>query len=140
MIGALMNVTQRTILSRGMKVCCPNCGGRTLFEPGKPLTLRRVCPSCGLKLADSEGFFLGAMSLNYAMTLVGFHVPVALMWYSGILGGRLAVALAAIGALVLPVLLYRPSRSWQLMVYYFFLPHQLPANRGRPKGSDDENV
>ena len=52
----------------------------------------------------------------------------------------LAIVLAAIGAVLVPVLLYRPSRSWFLMNYYFFLPHHLPANKVGAVAGQDENV
>jgi hypothetical protein len=41
----------------------------------------------------------------------------------------LAVVLAIlIGGFGLPMLLYRWSWSWWLMVYFFWSPHKLPAN------------
>jgi hypothetical protein len=39
-----------------------------------------------------------------------------------------AEGLAISGALVVPGLLYRSSRSWGLMNYYIFFPGELPAN------------
>ena len=135
-----MKVTSGQILTRGFTNCCPNCGGRTLFKAGTLFELNRSCPSCGLKIEKDEGFFLGAMSLNYGVTLVGWLAPVALLWYFGVLGGRLAVGLAIGGALLVPLLLYRSSRSWQLMLYYTFFPQHLPANRRELSGIEDENV
>jgi hypothetical protein len=39
-----------------------------------------------------------------------------------------------------PMLLYRPSRSWGLANYYFWFPHHLPANREAvTAGEGDEN-
>jgi hypothetical protein len=38
------------------------------------------------------------------------------------------------------MMLYRSSRSWQLMLYYFFLPQHLPANRRQLEAGEDENV
>ena len=137
---AQMKVTQTQILTRGLAVRCPNCGGRTLFPSRFSLRLNRECPQCRLKIDKDEGFFLGAMSLNYGVTLVCFLAPVALLWYWGKLGDTAAAWLAIVIALVVPVLLYRFSRSWQLMLYYFFLPQHLPANRLALSGVEDENV
>lgn len=134
-----MKVTQGQILKRGVTNCCPNCGHKTLFRPGSPFTLNDQCPSCGLKFEKDEGFFLGAMSLNYGITLVVFLVPIAIAWYKGLLGRMPAVVLAIAAAIVVPVAFYRSSRSWQLMLYYFFFPQQLPANR-RELHDEDENV
>lgn len=135
-----MNVTQQQIIQRGLANRCPNCGGKTLFRPDKPFELNRACPQCGLKLEREEGFFLGAMALNYGVTCFGFLAPVALLWYRGVLGDGVAIVLALAGAALVPVVLYRSSRSWQLMLYYFFFPQHLPANRGELSGHEDENV
>ena len=135
-----MKVTTGQIISRGLTNCCPNCGARTLFKEGSLFELNKNCPSCGLKIEKDEGFFLGAMSLNYGVTLVGWLTPVALLWYFGVLGGTLAAGLAIGGSLLVPLLIYRSSRSWQLMLYYFFFPKHLPANRRELSGREDENI
>ena len=134
-----MNVTQGQIISRGLTNCCPNCGGKTLFRTGKYFELNKDCPACGMKIVKEDGFFLGAMSLNYGVTLVCFLTPIGILWYNGVIGITTAMVFALIVSLVVPVLLYRSSRSWQLMLYYFFLPQHLPANR-RALGAEDENV
>ncbi len=134
-----MKVTQGQIITRGLTNCCPNCGGRTLFKAGAYFELNKDCPECGLKIVKDDGFFLGAMSLNYGVTLVGFLTPVGILWYKGVLGNTTAIVLALAGSFFVPVLLYRASRSWQLMLYYFFLPQHLLANR-RELGTEDENV
>ena len=92
-----------------------------------------------MKIVKDDGFFLGAMSLNYGVTLVCFLAPIGLLWYKGVLGITATTVLALTVSLVVPILLYRSSRSWQLMLYYFFLPQHLPANR-RALGAEDENV
>jgi uncharacterized protein (DUF983 family) len=135
-----MNVTQQQIIQRGLTNCCPNCGGKTLFREGKFFELNRECPQCRLKLEREEGFFLGAMALNYGVTCCVFLAPTALLWYRGVLSDNVAIGVALIGAFLIPVLLYRSSRSWQLMLYYFFLPQHLPANRRALSGHEDENV
>lgn len=135
-----MKVTQGQIIDRGLANRCPNCGGRALFKPGTFFELNNACSDCGLKLEKDEGFYLGAMSLNYGGTLVGFLAPDALLWYGGVLSGRWAVGLAIGGSILVPVLLYRSSRSWQLMLYYFFFPHHLPANRRELGATEGENA
>lgn len=135
-----MSVTQQQIIQRGLTNCCPNCGGKTLFNPAKPLELNRECPKCGLKLEREEGFFLGAMALNYGVTCVLYLAPVALLWYYGAIGDTVAIVAALAGSALVPLLLYRSSRSWQLMLYYFFLPQHLPANRRQLSGREDDNL
>lgn len=135
-----MTVTKGQILARGFNNCCPNCGNKTLFREDKFFELNKSCPSCGLKLEKDEGFFLGAMSINYGFTCVCFLAPIAILWYKGILSDTWATILGIAAAVIVPVALYRSSRSWQLMLYYTFLPQHLPANRRALASDEDENV
>ena len=135
-----MKVTRGQILARGLTHRCPNCGGRTLFKSGRFFEVNQECSQCGLKFERDEGFFLGSMSLNYGVTLVGFLTPVMLLAYFRVIGVTLAVVLAGAGSIGFPLLFYRSSRSWWLMNYYFFLPQHLPANRETARADEDENV
>ncbi len=133
-------VTRGAIFSRGLSHRCPNCGARTLFVAGSAFTLAPACADCGLKFERDEGSFLGAMSLNYGVTVCGFLVPVLVAYLAGIIGGRTAVVLAGLGAVGFPILFYRSSRSWWLMNYYLVLPHHLPANQRKIEAGEDANT
>jgi hypothetical protein len=137
-----MRVTRSQIIARGLTHCCPNCGNHTLFQAGTLFRVNKVCRVCGFQFErdNDEGFFLGSMSLNYGVTIVCFLVPVLLLYLFGAVGGRTASILAGAGAVLFPMLFYRSSRSWWLMNYYFFLPHHLPANGGKGRGGEDDNV
>lgn len=111
-----------------------------MFPPGAHFRPNRNCPRCGLPIERDEGSFLGAMALNYGVTIIIFLVPVLLLYLGGYLSGLAAALLAGVGAVVVPALLYRPSRSWWLMNYYVFLPHHLPANQRELEGSEDANT
>jgi predicted RNA-binding Zn-ribbon protein involved in translation (DUF1610 family) len=134
-------VTRLQIVTRGLTNRCPNCGERTLFRTDARFRLNPACPACGFAFerGNDEGFFLGSMSLNYGVTLVAYLGPLALLAYHGVLSLKVAAGLAGVGAVAVPVLLYRPSRSWWLMNYYFFLPHHLPANGGSGRSGQDDN-
>lgn len=136
-----MKVTRVQIVARGLSNCCPNCGARTLFTQGSFFKINQECPACGFKIERSgdEGFFLGSMSLNYGVTLVGFLVPVMLLAYYKVISVTVAIVLAGIGSIVFPALFYRSSRSWWLMNYYVFFPHHLPANGGTGRANEDDN-
>lgn len=137
-----MKVTRGQIIARGLTNRCPNCGGRTLFKPGGWFKLNAECRRCGLRIERDEGMFLGAMSLNYGVTLIGVLTPVLILAWYKVIAGPTAVILAGAGAILAPMLLYRSSRSWWLMNYYVFFPQHLPANRD-PKSDGrigDENM
>ena len=134
-----MKVSRLQIVARGITNRCPNCGGRTLFKAGTLFQINEACPACGLRIEKDEGFFLGSMSLNYGVTLVCFLAPVALLAYKGVIGTTAAIIVAGIGAVLVPALLYRSSRSWWLMNYYVVLPHHLPANGGGGRAGEDAN-
>ncbi len=125
-----LKVTRGQIVARGLTNRCPNCGAHALFREGSLFDLNKRCPVCGLVLEKDEGSFLGAMSLNYGVTIIVFLVPDLLFYLGGVFGGLTAAIIAGIGAIAIPVLFYRSSRSWWLMNYYFFLPQHLPANKG----------
>lgn len=55
-----MTVTRIDILTRGLTNRCPNCGGKTLFVPGKVFQMHESCPACGFKFegaSGQEGFY-----------------------------------------------------------------------------------
>jgi uncharacterized protein (DUF983 family) len=137
-----MNVTRAQIVTRGLTNRCPNCGAKTLFKKGSLFQINSQCPACGFRLerSNDEGFYLGAMSLNYGVTLVGFLLPVMLLAFFKVIGTTTAIVLAVVGAVVFPALFYRSSRSWWLMNYYFLFPHHLPANGGNRGGDEDDNA
>jgi len=130
--------TRPQLIARGLRNQCPNCGRAGLFAQG--FTLHKHCPRCGLELERGEGFFLGSMSINYGMTVLAVLVPVLVCWLVGAIDGWWAAGLALAGAIVFPVAFYRSSRSWWLMAFFFFLPHELPSNRRDLAAGEDENV
>jgi uncharacterized protein (DUF983 family) len=137
-----MHVTRGQIVTRGLTNRCPNCGARTLFRKGSLFQINAQCPTCSFQFErnNDEGFYLGSLSLNYGVTLVGFLLPVMLLAFFGVIETKTAVILAVVGAVMFPALFYRSSRSWWLMNYYFFFPHHLPANGGKGRGGEDDNV
>ena len=80
------------------------------------------------------------MSLNYGVTIICYLVPVLLLYLGHLISGLVASVLAGVGAIVVPILFYRSSRSWWLMNYYLFFPHHLPQNKGEIPEGDDENI
>lgn len=132
-------VTRGQIIARGLTNRCPNCGARSLFKTGRLFEMSEAC-GCGLRLERDEGSFLGAMSLNYGVTLVVYLLPVLLIYLAGMISGVVAAILAGAGAVGFPILFYRSSRSWWLMNYYLVVPHHLPANQRELADDEDANT
>jgi hypothetical protein len=88
------------------------------------------CQACGFNLAGArdEGFYLRSTSLNFGVTVTGYLFPLLLVAYFTSMPALTTEVLAITGTLAVPVLIYRPSRSWGLMNYYVFFPEALPAN------------
>ncbi len=135
-----MKVSRLRIVARGLTNRCPNCGGRTLFRAGTRFQVNAQCPLCGLKMEQGAGVFLGSMARHYGATVVGYLTPLLRLAYHGVIATTPAVVLAVGGSLVMPVVLYRSSRSWWLMNYYLVVPQQLPANREAGTEDGDDNV
>ncbi len=134
-----MPVTLRQIVSRGLSCRCPNCGGPLVFDRG--LRLRDQCPApgCGLRWQRSPGYYLGTAVWNYTLAVLVIFLAVLLVLETGWLSQTALVILAVVLALLLPVLFYKAAWSLWMMSYYFFLPHELPANATeRFPARDDE--
>lgn len=52
--------------TRGITRRCPRCASGGLFAGW--FAIREACPRCRLRLQREEGGFLGAMTINYAVT------------------------------------------------------------------------
>jgi uncharacterized protein (DUF983 family) len=106
---------------------CPNCGNRALFPSGS-LRIHPVCPVCGMTFDPGAGYWLGPWVINYTVTVACVVAPVLLLGVRDVIPLGLAIGLAVVGGLLIPLLLYRRSWSWWLMIYFFFFPDKLPAN------------
>ena len=65
------------MLGYALRLRCPRCGQARLFERG--YRMRDRCPACGLELEREAGYFVGAIYINYGLT-----VTLALLGYFGL--------------------------------------------------------
>lgn len=130
----LPKVGPSQLLARGLRKQCPNCGQSELFRSA--LRIHHRCPSCGMTLERGDGYYLGPLCINYGFVAIGFVAPVL---FAGFLidafPWKLALAIALVGAALLPLALYRTTWSFWLMIYYMCLPDELHANHS--EDSDD---
>jgi uncharacterized protein (DUF983 family) len=59
-------------LGRGIRKRCPRCGRRRIFR--RWFTLVERCPGCGLRFEREEGYWVGALIVNLAVTSAAFLV------------------------------------------------------------------
>ena len=55
------------MLGHGLRLRCPRCGIGRLY--GKPFRMNENCAHCGLKFEREQGYFIGAIYINYAATI-----------------------------------------------------------------------
>src|SRR4029450_9302180 len=61
-----------SMLSAGLRLKCPRCRVGPLFR--RPFSMNSYCFQCGLKFEREQGYFIGAIYINYAAT-VAIAVP-----------------------------------------------------------------
>jgi uncharacterized protein (DUF983 family) len=109
-----------TLLNRGLRLRCPRCGAGALFQGW--LKMHQHCASCHLQFEREQGYFIGAMYMNYAFTVAitvsGYFV---LEWLTNI---SLAQQLALWGSvsILAPLALFRHARGLWLSFDYMFNP------------------
>ncbi len=63
-----MEAGAATVLLRGLRKRCPRCGRRRIF--GSWFHLIERCPTCTLRFEREQGGFLGAMTINFLVSIV----------------------------------------------------------------------
>lgn len=108
------------IVLRGLRLACPRCGARGVFEAR--WRMRPACACCRLRFEREPGYFVGAIYLNYAATvavvLPGFFI------FEWVLAPSLAFQLLWWGAVaaLLPILFFRFSKGLWLSLGYLLDP------------------
>jgi uncharacterized protein (DUF983 family) len=131
------------ITSRALTLRCPRCGATSLFPAGPPgngpragaraprrvapwlpnwFTMTPSCALCGLVFERAQGYWVGAIYVNYTATTVIAIAGYLLLW-------RLAGASTAVQlgiwipfVILFPLWFFRYSRSVWLAVEYFVNP------------------
>jgi len=111
-----------TMLAHGLRLRCPRCGQGQLYA--KPFKMNEHCANCTLKFEREQGYFVGAIYINYAAT-VGIAVPgfFLLDTFTNITINQ-QLALWVPFTVIFPLLFFHHSRSLWLVMDHFFNPSQ----------------
>ncbi len=118
------------LLLRGLRLKCPRCGQGPLFRRG--FSMPESCAVCGLRFEREQGYFVGAIYLNSAGTVLVLIGGGLVLHFAGVsLIPQLVIA-ATLSVLV-PVAFFRYSKSLWLAMDYFLDPEGPPE---RPSWAD----
>jgi len=108
------------MLGNGLRLKCPRCGIGSLYA--QPFRMRSHCAHCGLKYEREQGYFVGAIYVNYAATVLiavpGFFIFDTLADMS--INRQLAIWIPF--AVVFPILFFHHSRSLWLAIDHWLNP------------------
>jgi uncharacterized protein (DUF983 family) len=110
----------RTLLSRALRLRCPECGGGGIFTHW--LTIKERCPHCDYEFAREGGYFLGAYALNL---IFAEFIPVGLMIVLLIWSDLSWIVLEAVLiplAVILPFLFFPFARTLWMALDLSFTP------------------
>jgi uncharacterized protein (DUF983 family) len=109
-----------TMIGNGLRLRCPRCGLGRLFR--RPFSMNSYCFHCGLKFEREQGYFVGAIYINYAVT-VAIAVPgfFLLDAFTGMTINQ-QLALWVPFAIIFPLLFFHHSRGLWLVLDHYFNP------------------
>lgn len=119
------------LLGRGLRLRCPRCGARIRFRNWVMMPER--CARCGLRFEREQGYFIGAMYVNYALT-VGIVVSGYFLlerWAHLSLTQQLLLWGSV--SILFPLLLFRHARVLWLSFDYLFNPEPDPLLAEEPE-------
>ena len=116
-----------TVLRRALALRCPACGTTALYA-GR-FAMRPGCAACGLEYEPEQGFFVGAIYVNYAVTAaigLGSVLVLDALWPMSLTTELLiAVPLMAL----VPVVFFHHARSLWLAITHLAGGVERPAPR-----------
>ena len=108
------------LLARGLCLCCPRCGAHSLFRTWFAMYER--CAVCQLRFEREQGYFLGAMYINYGVTVVLALIGSFTLEYWVGLSLTQQLVLWVGFCSFFPVVFFRHSRGLWLAFDYIFDP------------------
>ena len=109
-------------LGRAIRLRCPRCGATPLFRGW--FRMVESCALCGLRFERAQGYFVGAIYINYAAT-VAIAVPgFFLLDAFTTMTIYQQLALWVPFAVLFPLLFFHYARSLWLVMDHFFNPSE----------------
>jgi uncharacterized protein (DUF983 family) len=99
-----------TAMGRAFRRQCPRCGGAAVFDNW--LRLKEHCPTCDLRFERIDGYWLGSMVINLAVTqvlLLAALVGLLIATWPDVPWTGVLIAVVTI-AVVVPLLVHPLSR------------------------------
>ncbi len=118
--GKLAGKAMLRVLGRGLLLKCPGCGTTPLFDGF--FSMRLGCTNCSFRFEREQGYFVGAIYINYAVTIVIAMAGFFLLDYFTNLSLRWQMVLWISFAVFFPLLFFRHSRSLWLAIDCLFSP------------------
>ena len=123
-----------TKFSRGLTGACANCGGRGIFQG---LGLKDDCPTCGHHFEREQGYWLGSITINTAVTFFLFgliFLSVALATWPDVPWTGVWIGLIAFMA-IFPIVFHPLSKAiWVGLDLAFRPPGTTTSEAQRPSG------
>ena len=116
-----------SIIGRGLRLKCPRCGVGPLFRGF--FSMYPDCLSCDLTFEREQGYFVGAIYINYAATAI--IMIAGFFWLDRFINFSLAQQLIfwSIFGITFPLFFFRYSRSLWLSLDYIFNPEDAAEPR-----------
>ena len=107
-------------MRRGLTLRCPRCGGTDLFSGW--FTMRPACALCGLRFERAQGYWVGAIYVNYAATATISIAGYFVLWMRFGLSNTAQFVIWIPFLLVFPLWFFRYSRSVWLALEFYLNP------------------
>jgi uncharacterized protein (DUF983 family) len=108
------------VLGRAVRLRCPRCGEGPLFTGW--FTMPARCSFCGIAFEREQGYFVGAIYVNYAVTVGIAVLGYLVLWTRTTISNAAQLALWIPFVVVFPLWFFRYSRSLWLALAYLFDP------------------
>jgi uncharacterized protein (DUF983 family) len=107
-------------LRRATRLRCPRCGETPLFRGWTSMV--EACALCGLRFERAQGYFVGAIYINYAVTTILALAGFFLLWGVAGLSTRAQLLVLVPFVALFPLWFFRYSRSFWLAVEWLLNP------------------